>query len=107
MKYATITFLIIFSFYMNAFAADENDFKRKYMSCIKDADLDIEDENITIHDDDNTIEITSDYELYVNGKYVKTNSDQKRILREYHTMVFELIYRAKDIGLEGAKLGVD
>ena len=77
MKYATIFIVLLFSLSVFVQAADENDFKRKYMSCIKDADLDIEDETITIHDDDYEIEITSDYELYVNGKYVETNDDQK------------------------------
>ena len=107
MKYVTVSLLLIFSFTLFVHAADENDFKRKYMSCIKNADLNIEDENITIYDDDNSIEITRDYELYVNGRFVKTNTEQKRLLKEYHSAIFEIIDRAKDIGKEGAKLGID
>ena len=107
MKYATIFMVLLFSLTAFLQAADENDFKRKYMNCIKDADLDIEDESITIHDDDYKIEITSDYELYVNGEYVKTNSQQKKLVKEYHGLIFEIIDRAKVIGTQGAKLGID
>jgi len=107
MKYAVLFIVLLFSLTAFLQAADENDFKRKYMSCIKDADLNIEDETITIHDDDYEIEITGDYELYLNGKYVETNDDQKELIKEYHEMIFEIIDRAKIIGKQGAKLGID
>jgi hypothetical protein len=107
MKYATLFIIIVFSSSFLLNAADANDFKRKYMHCIEDADIDIDDATITIRDDDYKIEITGDYELYVNGEYIETNAEQQKLVEEYHDQIFEIIDRAKDIGLEGAKLGVD
>ncbi len=106
MKYAIVFIVLLFSLTVFVQAADENDFKRKYMSCIKDANIDIDKESITIQDDDYEIEITDDYELYVNGKYVKTNAQQKRLVKEYHGLIFEIIDRATEVGKEGAKLGI-
>lgn len=107
MKHVTIFIVFIFSFAIFLQAADENDFKRKYMKCMKDADIDIDNETIKIHDDDYEVEITEDYNLYVNGKYIETNSHQKRLVKEYHGLIFEIIDRAKEVGLEGARLGID
>lgn len=107
MKYATIFLLAFFSFSSILTAADENDFKRKYMHCIEDADIDIENETITIHDEDYTVKINSKYELYVNDEYIETNAEQQKLVEEYHDTIFEIIDRAKEIGKQGAKLGID
>lgn len=107
MKYATLFIIILFSFSFFLQAADENDFKRKYMHCIENADIDIDDATITIHDDDYKIKITGDYKLYVNGEYIETNDEQQKLVEEYHDQIFEIIDRAKDIGKRGAKIGIN
>jgi DUF2884 family protein len=107
MKYATIFLMLLFMFTAVLQAADENDFKHKYLHCLEDADIDIEDATITIRDDDYKIEITGDFELYVNGKYIKTNDEQQELVEEYHGLIFEIIDRAKDIGKQGARIGID
>lgn len=107
MKYATLFLVILFCFSAFLQAADENDFKRKYMHCFKDAEIDIDDETITIYDDGYKIKITDDYELYVNGEYIETNAEQQKLVEEYHDLIFEIIDRAKDIGKQGAQLGID
>ena len=52
MKYATILIFLVFSFTAVVQAADENDFKKKYLHCLDNADLDIDDDNLIIRDDD-------------------------------------------------------
>ncbi len=53
------------------------------------------------------VEITEDYDLYVNGDEVKLDSDQRKLVKESYDMTFEIIERAKDIGIEGAKIGAE
>lgn len=106
MKHAAKFTVLFFALTLFLQSADENDFKKKYMHCIQNADIDIEKESIIIKNDDYEVEITSDYELYVNGKCVKTNADQKELVKEYHDLIFEIIDRAKEVGKEGAKLGI-
>ncbi|MCP4568938.1 MAG: YggN family protein [FCB group bacterium] len=52
------------------------------------------------------VEITEDYELYINGDLIKTNKEQKQLLKEYYTLVDELVEKAEDIGWEGGKIGI-
>jgi hypothetical protein len=57
--------------------------------------------------EDGKIKITEDYELYVDGHLVKTNSRQKNLITEFHDGVFEVKDRAIKIGIKGAKIGVE
>lgn len=67
-----------------------------------DGDLIIEYEN---HDYE-TVEITADFELYVNGKHVETTDEQKVLLADFYHCVEELVDEAKHLGMEGAKVGL-
>jgi hypothetical protein len=56
--------------------------------------------------EDFEVEITRDFELFVDGDRVKLDADQKRMVEEYHGQVFLVIDEAKEIGWEGAKIGL-
>jgi DNA-binding transcriptional MerR regulator len=52
------------------------------------------------------VRITGDYRLYVDGDLVKTNDEQKELLKEFHGLTMEMHREACEIGIEGAKIGV-
>jgi len=52
------------------------------------------------------IEITEDYELYINDRHIKTNKEQKELLGKFHTKSVILVEEAEEIGYKGAKIGV-
>lgn len=53
-----------------------------------------------------TVEITEDYELYVNGRFVETDREQEELIKEYYDQVVQIVEHAKEIGYEGAKIGL-
>jgi len=54
-----------------------------------------------------TVKITEDYELYINGNHIKTEGDQKRLLKEFYMSAEELEELAARVGIKGAKIGVE
>lgn len=77
--------------------------------------LDFEDGTLVIeHEDaDWTVEITEEYNLYINGHRVKIDRQQKKLLRRYYRdcedieeLAGEIAKEGAMIGLAGAKLGV-
>jgi hypothetical protein len=52
------------------------------------------------------IEITDEYDLYINHRYVKTDAEQDKLLKEFHYIASRMGREAKKIALEGAKIGV-
>jgi predicted dehydrogenase len=77
--------------------------------------IDFEEGTLVIeHEDEGwTVEITEDYELYVDGRKVSTDREQKRLLKRYYRDYENIVEMAKElardgaaVGLEGAKLGV-
>lgn len=75
---------------------------------LDDINLDIDDGSVIMtHEyEDGEIEITENFELFVDGDRVKLDRDQQELVREYHTLVLDLKDEAIAIGLEGAKIGV-
>lgn len=76
----------------------------------KNVSMDFEDGDLIIEKDGRRggkVVITEDYELYVNGQKVKTDKEQRKLLREYYRGVEVLVDHAVDIGLEGAKIGAE
>lgn len=79
-------------------------------------DIDFEDGEIYITHSgrkSGAVKITDDYELFVNGKQIKTNDEQQRLIEEFYNSAEDLHkYAGKigsagaEIGLEGARLGV-
>lgn len=71
-------------------------------------DIDLEDGSIILthrgrHYE--TVEITQDYELYVNDSRVDLNEDQQELVVAYYDLGMEIIDYAKELGWEGAKIG--
>jgi hypothetical protein len=71
-------------------------------------DVDINDGSIvfTHEDDDETVKITEDGGLIVNGTSARLAHDQRKLVEEYYEAFDGIIEEAKQIGLEGAKIGV-
>jgi len=53
------------------------------------------------------VEITDDYELYIDGERVELNREQQALVREFHEHCMDIVDYAKRIGWEGAKIGVE
>jgi hypothetical protein len=58
-------------------------------------------------DEDGEVKITEEHELYVNDQRIRLNSEQQKLVGEYHDQMMALIESAKKIGLEGARVGVE
>lgn len=52
-----------------------------------------------------TVEITPDLELYVDGERVETGKQERKLLRAYYDQADEIVGVAEALGREGAKLG--
>jgi hypothetical protein len=53
------------------------------------------------------VEITEDYQLYINGELIPTDEEQQKQLRECYHLADRLTTEAVRIGLEGARIGID
>ncbi len=76
----------------------------------ENTDIDFEDGTIIITHKGrhNTIvEITEDYELFVNEQQIKVNAEQKKLVKQYYHLVVDIHEQATEIGLEGAKIGLE
>ncbi len=71
-------------------------------------DIDIDDGSIvfTHEKDDETVEITEDGGLVVNGTRMHLARDQRKLVEEYYETFDGVMDEAKQIGLEGARIGV-
>ena len=56
--------------------------------------------------DDESVEITRDYKLIVNGKRVKTTDEEDELIEDFYDLTFKVIHDAKKLGIEGAKIGL-
>lgn len=61
---------------------------------------------IFTHEDDEKVEITKKYDLIVNGDRVRLSARQQRLVEEYYVTFQAVIDEAKEMGLAGAKIGV-
>jgi len=78
--------------------------------CLDHIDIDIENGTLIITNKNNkndVVEITEDYDLYVNGKYISTDYRQNVLLKDYYNQFMDIIDYAKELGREGAKVGVE
>ncbi len=79
------------------------------IGCLEGVDISIDDGSVILYpddDDDEYVEITETYRLYINGHRIKTNTEQEALLAEYHEQVYFIVDEAMEIGWEGAKVGV-
>ncbi len=78
------------------------------LNYFENADIDFEDGTIIItHNgrDKTIVEITEDYELFINEQQIKVNPEQKKLVKQYYHLVADIHKQAVEIGLEGAKIG--
>ena len=79
------------------------------IDCLDNVDIDIDDGSVIIspeYGDDEYVEITEEYKLYVNGRKVRTSTEEREMLAAYHEQVYDIVDEAKRIGWKGAKIGV-
>ncbi len=71
--------------------------------------FDMDDGVLVIEDDESgdIVEINEEYELYINGRKIKTSPAGDKLLKEFYVGYEELMDEAKAIGLEGAKIGIE
>jgi hypothetical protein len=55
---------------------------------------------------DGELEITKNYELYLDGDLIETSPEQKKLVKEYYDTSMDLVDEAKELGIEGAKIGL-
>jgi hypothetical protein len=75
-----------------------------------DIEFDMEDDAIILTNRDNgyeTVEITDEYDLYVNDEKVELDDDQRKLVGEFYESVQDLVKYAKKLGWEGAKIGAE
>ena len=53
------------------------------------------------------VEITENDELFVNSRKVSISPEERELLSEYRKDMTYLIHRAEEIGIKGAKIGID
>ena len=58
-----------------------------------------------LHND--RVEITEDGQLYINDKFVRLDSDQQRLVATYYDLTMGIVRKAKDLGHEGARIGIE
>ncbi|MCU0639898.1 MAG: YggN family protein [Candidatus Krumholzibacteria bacterium] len=108
------TAVILAIFLMSAFAAAnaapaikmEGDCGRNVFRG-EDISIEFEDDSIILEcsDNDDVVEITGDYELYINDDQVKLDVDQRELVGIYYESLDEIIETAKELGIEGARIG--
>lgn len=57
--------------------------------------------------DNGPVEITKEYELFVDDRQVKLDAERQEMVRDYYDLVTDIHDEAKAIGWEGAKVGVE
>jgi hypothetical protein len=72
-----------------------------------DVDVKIDDGRVLIinRDEDETIEITEAYELYIDDRHIELDEGQRELVGEYYNRILNITSYAKMLGIEGAKLG--
>lgn len=113
MKIRHIFIPVIFLFFSMSVLAEEVPKKHKsksfHFDCLEDVDVDIDNDVIVFtceYDHDLWVEITPDYDLYINGERIELNRHQRNMVAEYYDSFMEIIDQAKVIGKEGAKIGM-
>jgi len=76
---------------------------------IDDINIDYDNDDLTVKNtfEKTSFKISADYELYVNGTYIETNSEQKKLVETMYRSIDEIINEAKEIGWQGAKVGAE
>jgi len=120
MKNIIIALVLLIFFVSPVFARADHDHKddqgERHISIsslkewhINDVDFEIDDGSIYISHDDplyESVEINEKYELFVNDEKVELDAEQQELVTAYYDLTMSIVYRAKDIGWEGVKIGL-
>jgi Rad3-related DNA helicase len=112
----SIVSLMVLALFTVACAHSENHCERHYDRC-SDHNLIWNDHDVSIDYDDGVmvmdfrdrdvlVEITPEYQLYVNDERVKLDDHQQELVRDFYDLSQQVIDEAVVIGAEGAKIGV-
>ena len=115
-RYALLTLVVILIAYPSLNAGSRNHFVR-HVSWQDDdrrdrghLEINLEDGTLVITHEDrrdySTVEITEEYELYIDDRHIKTDKDQQKLLGEYYELVVGFEDAIIDIGKEGARIGI-
>ena len=73
-------------------------------------EYEIEDGSIFISHHDqryDRVEITENGQLYINDEFIKLNREQQRLVATYYDLTMDIVSLAKDLGHEGAMVGIE
>jgi len=113
MKILKNTFILLFVFAAATVATDSKDPKSWHWGPINmhgNIDIDFENGSLMAYDDETDellFEITSEYQLYIEGELIKTTHHQEDLLRDYYRQAERILDEAKKIGYKGARLGIE
>lgn len=76
---------------------------------LADKDIDFEDDLLVIEseEEDWIVEITGGYELYIDGERIRTDREQRALLRRYYRQAEQIEELAHEIARDGASIGVE
>ena len=102
-----ISLVLLFILSCSVFAA--KDTKTNRYSILDNISIDIEDDTILLTNRDHRgdyVEITHSYQLYINGYEIDMSRSQRKLVAKYYNQFFDIIDFAKDLGHDGARVGV-
>lgn len=78
-------------------------------SHLNGVEVDFEDGSIVLTSreyEKETVEITKDYQLYINDHQIDLDENQQELVKEYYDLFDKIVEDAKELGWEGARIGV-
>ena len=109
MSYLHISFFVLMLLFSSLTAHNHDHRVDEFLSLYKDIDLSITEGSVLLsnkYDNSEYVEITENYDLYVNGEKIILSDDQQQLVSEYYDLLESIVEYAKDIGLDGARIGV-
>ncbi|MFH1845655.1 MAG: hypothetical protein ABIF77_20920 [bacterium] len=75
----------------------------------QDVSIDIEDGTLSIEHDDrgDLVEVTEDYDLYVNDKHIRTDRQETALLEDFYKTNLKLQVLAMHLGRDGVEIGAE
>ncbi|MFH2054600.1 MAG: hypothetical protein ABIJ61_01465 [bacterium] len=93
-----------------AWSPDDHVTHKHYRSSLDHVDIDFEGSTLIFtfeESHDAVVEITEDYQLYINGELIPTDDNQRKSLRRCYLLGERLVGEAVKIGIEGAHIGIE
>ncbi len=74
----------------------------------EDISIEIEEGLLVIEceEEEDKVEITEDYRLFINGTEIETDRSDRKLLKAYYNQYEDIVEYAGEIAAEGAKLGI-